>query len=278
MQSPVKQYLITKLDLVSQPSSKNLQLTFGGLAEPLLFHCGGSDTVSEILAKLESSKAAAGEALELAAADSAALSEGEDDHETGAAAGSKTVRWAAAEQAPTSAASATTATVLYDFDAQGEDELTVHEAETVTVVDRENEEWWTVRNEQGGEGVVPAQYVQLNDGSAPSSNGVGEVQDDEDDGQREEEEAAAAAALDAGRQRDGQRKVEQRRAIESAARERSVQETADREYAEELQRKEEAKRERRETRRADEVKQQREVDAESRSVMDLCVSLGLTQS
>lgn len=55
-------------------------------------------------------------------------------------------------------------TVLYDFAAEGEDELAVVEGETVTVVDRQgNDDWWKVRNGQGMEGVVPALYVKVRD-------------------------------------------------------------------------------------------------------------------
>lgn len=54
-----------------------------------------------------------------------------------------------------------TGTVLYDFAAEGEDELAVAEGEIVTVVDQGNEDWWKVRNAQGVEGVVPALYVKV---------------------------------------------------------------------------------------------------------------------
>jgi actin cytoskeleton-regulatory complex protein SLA1 len=52
-------------------------------------------------------------------------------------------------------------TVLYDFAAEGEDELAVVEGETVTVIDQGNEDWWKIRNAQGMEGVVPALYVKV---------------------------------------------------------------------------------------------------------------------
>jgi hypothetical protein len=54
-----------------------------------------------------------------------------------------------------------TGTVLYDFAAEGEDELAVAEGEIVTVVDQGNEDWWKIRNAQGIEGVVPALYVKV---------------------------------------------------------------------------------------------------------------------
>jgi hypothetical protein len=185
--TPVKQYKITELSLVSQTSSKNIQLTFSSLSEPLTFHCGSSSNASAILAKLETSKVAAGEALEMAAATGAGSSDEED-----VASEPKSVRWAAA---PTPAASVLSATVLYDFDAQGEDELSVQENESVVIMDKENDEWWTVRNASGQEGVVPAQYVQLEDGTAPVQ--LAEEVHEGGGSRRAEEEAAAAASLDA---------------------------------------------------------------------------------
>ena len=172
----------------------------------------------------------------------------------------KSVRWAEAE-APPSPGGAESATVLYDFDAQGDDELTVKEHEMVTVVDKENDEWWSVRNSAGAEGVVPAQYVQLNDGSQPAP----EPEDDaEDEARRAEEEAAAAAALEAERKREARAKAEQKRAIESAAKERAQQEEADRAYALEVEAKEAARAEKRARKAEHEQRAQRERDAAKR--------------
>jgi hypothetical protein len=253
--TPVKQYNISELALASQPSSKIIELTFTAAQPALHLHCGSSSTASAILAKLETSKAAAGEALELATHAGGASSEEEDNVP---AAEPKSVRWAASAPA---ASSGTPASVLYDFDAQGEDELSVKEGEEVTVTDRENDEWWTVRNASGREGVVPAQYVQLNDGSAP----VQEAEDDgEDEARRAEEEAAAAAALEQERRRGREQKANQRRAIEQAAREKERQEEEDRKFAEEVQEKERGKAERRARRREEESRAQRDAEAAER--------------
>ena len=265
--TPVKQYAITELGVVSQPSSKTLELSFSTLPQPLLFNCGDSSTVSAIIAKLESSKSAAGEALEMAAADLGAADSGEErgDFET-AAAQPKEVRFASSPTGP--ARGTTTATALYDFDAQGEDELSVQEHELVTIIDKSDDEWWSVRNASGQEGVVPAQYVQLNDGSAQTSEAYENGDDVADDDGRSvraaEQEAAAAAALDAERQRERERKAEQRRAIEKAARDKQRQEEEDRRYALEVEEKEKGKSERKERRRQDEARAQREAEAEER--------------
>ena len=52
-------------------------------------------------------------------------------------------------------------TVLYDFEADGVDELSVHEGDRLVVLERDNDEWWKVRDMEGNEGVVPASYVEL---------------------------------------------------------------------------------------------------------------------
>ena len=53
------------------------------------------------------------------------------------------------------------ATVLYDFTADGDDEMTVHEGEILYVLERDTDEWWKCRNAQGDEGVVPANYLEV---------------------------------------------------------------------------------------------------------------------
>ena len=54
------------------------------------------------------------------------------------------------------------ALAIYDFDADGEDELTVKEGEKLVVIDKEgSDEWWKCRNARGEEGVVPASYIEV---------------------------------------------------------------------------------------------------------------------
>ncbi|KAL7421316.1 cytoskeletal protein binding protein [Cryptotrichosporon argae] len=255
--SPVKQYPIEELSVV-EPSSKRLSLTVSSLSDPLFFHCGNADTTSAIVRKLESSKAAAGEALELI---NAAHTESDDDE--AAAAGPKSVRWAedapaaapAAARAVAPASGASAAVVLYDFTAQGDDELSVSEGERLTIVDQENDEWWLVRNAQGQEGVVPAQYVERANGSGAAA---------EDHEEEERRAAEAAAALESSRRQEVSRKEEERRAIEAAAREKARQEAEDRELAEQIQAQERERRERRERRRQEEERRQREQEAAKR--------------
>lgn len=53
------------------------------------------------------------------------------------------------------------ALALYDFTADGEDELSVTEGERLVVLEKDGDEWWKCRNTSGGEGVVPASYLEV---------------------------------------------------------------------------------------------------------------------
>jgi hypothetical protein len=53
------------------------------------------------------------------------------------------------------------ATALYDFDADGDDELSVTAGERLVVLERDGDEWWKCRNDKGAEGVVPASYLEV---------------------------------------------------------------------------------------------------------------------
>ena len=50
---------------------------------------------------------------------------------------------------------------LYDFNADGEDELSVKEGEKLIVLEKDGEEWWKCRNAHDTEGVVPASYLEV---------------------------------------------------------------------------------------------------------------------
>ena len=59
--------------------------------------------------------------------------------------------------------------MLYEFMAQGDDEVTVAEGDEVIILD-EGEEWWQVRRlKNGKEGVVPASYIEVFPASALAS-------------------------------------------------------------------------------------------------------------
>ena len=53
------------------------------------------------------------------------------------------------------------AVALYDFGADGVDELSVTEGEHLTVLEKDGDAWWKCRNSKGLEGVVPACYLEV---------------------------------------------------------------------------------------------------------------------
>ena len=60
------------------------------------------------------------------------------------------------------------AKVLYNFDAQDENELGIVEGETVTVIDTNvGQGWWMARSSDGRQGVVPESYLERLDTGAP---------------------------------------------------------------------------------------------------------------
>ena len=65
--------------------------------------------------------------------------------------------------------------ILYDFMAQGDDEVSVAvDDEVVIVDDTKSDEWWMVRRVKNGkEGVVPSSYVEVTGTLAPPSSSTG---------------------------------------------------------------------------------------------------------
>lgn len=54
---------------------------------------------------------------------------------------------------------------LYDFTAQGDDEVSVREGDNVFILDsKKSDEWWMVRTTSGAEGVMPSSYIELSAG------------------------------------------------------------------------------------------------------------------
>ncbi|EJD53499.1 hypothetical protein AURDEDRAFT_79945 [Auricularia subglabra TFB-10046 SS5] len=109
------------------------------------------------------------------------------------------------------------ASALYDFGADGDDELSVREGEKLRVLDRSNDEWWKCRNVYGAEGVVPASYVEL-DAGAGAAAPVRADDDDDDEAQRAAEaeaEAEAEAAREAEERAEAERKEKERKKEEA---------------------------------------------------------------
>ncbi|KAL8849127.1 MAG: hypothetical protein Q9221_005896 [Calogaya cf. arnoldii] len=95
--------------------------------------------------------------------------------------------------------------ILYDFMAQGDDEVTVGIGDDVIVIDdTKSEEWWMVRRiKNGKEGVVPSSYVEITGTTAPSSSTGINAGRSTVEQNRLEEERLAKEALKSSRQREG---------------------------------------------------------------------------
>ncbi|KAH6914937.1 hypothetical protein BKA70DRAFT_559793 [Coprinopsis sp. MPI-PUGE-AT-0042] len=53
------------------------------------------------------------------------------------------------------------ASVLYDFTADGDDEMSVKEGEQLLILERDGDDWWKCQNADGHTGMVPASYLEL---------------------------------------------------------------------------------------------------------------------
>lgn len=94
--------------------------------------------------------------------------------------------------------------VLYDFMAQGEDEVTVAIGDEVIVIDdSKSEEWWQVRRLRNGkEGVVPSSYVEITGSiQMPSTAGINAGRSTVEQN-RLEEERLAKESLKAARREE----------------------------------------------------------------------------
>ncbi|KAM7184370.1 hypothetical protein V8F33_013013 [Rhypophila sp. PSN 637] len=102
--------------------------------------------------------------------------------------------------------------ILYDFEAQGEDEVTVGVGDEVIVIDdTKSDEWWQVRRlKNNKEGVVPSSYIEITgtiDVSAPPSAaginaGKSTVEQNRLEEQRLTKEAIKAAQREEQRERE----------------------------------------------------------------------------
>ncbi|KAI0921699.1 hypothetical protein AcV7_008117 [Taiwanofungus camphoratus] len=227
--APVLKWQTADIQTVKLEKSKHIHIDMGG-SEPvnLHFHGGSKDVAEAIVAKLGSSR--------LLSAPPRASVSAEEELERPRSSAQKAVHFDAAEPEiipprepsddeeeeeihdtatePAGAEEGEAAVVLYDFTADGEDELSVQEGENLLVLERDSDEWWRCRNVAGSEGVVPASYVELVSGAVDSS-AVAE----------HDEDAAAIAASRAAKEAEARAEAErQRKARERAERERAERE------------------------------------------------------
>ncbi|WFD31088.1 cytoskeletal protein binding protein [Malassezia sp. CBS 17886] len=119
--------------------------------DAMTFHVGSKAAGDQILDKIQASRRLASSAYGAAAAPAPS---------SNSAPGTR----GAARDAAASASrppSREMVVVLYDFAAQGDDELSVSEHDQLTLMERENDEWWKLQSASGAVGVVPAAYVEV---------------------------------------------------------------------------------------------------------------------
>ncbi|KAI0709955.1 hypothetical protein C8Q76DRAFT_812019 [Earliella scabrosa] len=162
---------------------KHVHIEVGGPNPANLhYHAGSKDNAEAIMAKLESSngeeapierpRSSAQKSVHFAPDEPDVIppseSYGEDEEEEEEEPPRVHAPPPAPAPPPPPAANGLQAVAIYDFTADGDDELTVQEGETLTVLERDSDEWWKCRNTKGKEGVVPASYVELV-GGAPTA-------------------------------------------------------------------------------------------------------------
>ncbi len=171
---PQQEWTAEKMEYYSQ-EGKHVFMELKQPSKSVDFHCGAKDTATEIVSALgELSGAAKGAGLrEVLAAGS----------------GNSNVQ--------------KKGVMLFDFMAQGDDEVTVGLGDQILVLDDSaSDEWWKVRRlKNGKEGVVPANYVEITETvpiSAPAAaiarSGTNAGRSVVEQNRREEEELARQAS------------------------------------------------------------------------------------
>jgi len=123
------------------------------------------------------------------------------------------------------------AIALYDFTADGEDELSVTENEEVVIIQRDGDEWWKCRNARGVEGVVPASYLEFRASSSspvPRMHPVPEEASESDSDaevKKAEQDAAGREQADRLQREEKERVAKERRKQEAQRRAKEAAET-----------------------------------------------------
>ncbi|TFK43561.1 hypothetical protein BDQ12DRAFT_675175 [Crucibulum laeve] len=225
--TPVQKWQTAEVLDVIVEKPKHVRIEIGG-ASPisLHFHTGSKENAEEITEKLESSKALSTPAIESAKSDTpravpSPLSSSPKKASVHFSAASPVIippRDQESEEEETdepepapvainghsktapAAQNSEKAVALYDFAADGEDELSVAEGEQLTVLEKDGDEWWKCRNSRGLEGVVPASYVEVTSmpavpapPRAPPRPPVQQTPEDEEDDNNSEAQAAQEA-------------------------------------------------------------------------------------
>ena len=191
----MQKWQTSDVENIASEKSKHISFDVGGTNPVHLhFHGGSKDNVDAIIAKLKSSKAISS-ISENPRPSSSVISQSplksnqssakamkkpsvhfshdspviiprvgeEDDEDEGEVAGEQYSTLIQSNNRATNGrdGSKELGSVLYDFTADGDDELSIVEGEQLTILDRDSDEWWKCRNSQGVEGMVPGSYIEV---------------------------------------------------------------------------------------------------------------------
>ncbi|KAG5637779.1 hypothetical protein H0H81_003280 [Sphagnurus paluster] len=246
--TPVQKWQTADVQSVTSEKAKHVTIDIGGAAPiNLHFHVGSRDNVEEITAKLKSSQALSGSSdtpnnsvirspspeeappakkatVHFSDSSPVIIPEPDDDEEEIEEEELPPAKILSVNGSITHGSDIKeTGIALYDFTADGEDELSISEGEQLAILERDGDEWWKCRNSKGAEGVVPASYIEasLPSGSSPRVP-VSASEEDEDNEVEEErrriEATRVAKEQEAERAEQLRKKVEaQKRAKDAAA-------------------------------------------------------------
>lgn len=231
--TPVQKWRTLAIHSVSLEKSKHIHIE---LSDPypitLHFHAGSKDNADEIVLKLKSSKALSEplregqSSLDVSPLDTISKESKKASVHFSPASPviipDRTSEDEAQEEEEQRVVSdvADAAVALYDFAADGEDELSVAEGEEVVVLERDSDEWWKCRNSKGLEGVVPASYLES---SSISTSPPARIRPSK---QNEDDELESTRAVVAAEREEAERR--QREEDERAAKAREKMEAQER--------------------------------------------------
>ena len=175
-QTPVQKWQTKDVSAVSSEKSKHVRIDIGGPSPiSLHFNAGSKDNADSIVDKLQESKALSSAptprnlppvdtvprdtkkaSVHFSPASPDIIPPSQDEVEE-----EEEEEEEERLHVDSRMAGETFATALYDFTADGEDELSVTEGERLAVLEKDGDEWWKCKNAKGAEGVVPASYLEV---------------------------------------------------------------------------------------------------------------------
>ncbi|KNZ79832.1 Actin cytoskeleton-regulatory complex protein sla1 [Termitomyces sp. J132] len=271
--TPVQKWQTADVQSVSSEKAKHVNIEIGGTTPITLhYHAVSKDNAEEIIAKLNSSKALSlpqpsvhetyddtpqedvpvrkkasvhfsnnSPVIIPSRDDTSEPEEGEKLHANGMNGNGHPIHHVVTDDKEAG-------TALYDFVADGDDELSVSEGQHLIILERDGDEWWKCRNSSGKEGVVPASYIEV---LTPLSVHAVRVSppppspppEDDDDGEAAAEaEQQRAEAQRAAEEQGEQERLRAEQAKKKADAQRRAKEAAEAAELERRRRKEAASR------------------------------------